>query len=125
VRTNFKDCKIVAFVRRANLDVLWAREPNTVMVNLGEAVRMEKFTSQLGLPSVTPPMGPYPLRDEFGMLAALALSWSAHSRKEYIQNTCSGGLFEKQCQQSRTSPKLEFRDLGIPWEHTNGTGLGS
>ena len=72
-RTNFKDCKILALIRRANLDALWAREPTTVMANLREAIRMEKFTTQLELPSVTPSMGPFPLKDDFGMLPAIAL----------------------------------------------------
>jgi hypothetical protein len=74
VRFNFKDAEIMALIRRASLDALWAREPNTVRANLREAVRMEfGFTSRLSLPSVTPAMGPFPLRDHFGMLPAIAL----------------------------------------------------
>jgi hypothetical protein len=88
VRRNFKDYKILPFVRRANLDALWAQEPNTVMANLREAVRMEKFTSQLGLPSVTPPMGPYLLRDEFGMLAALATFDEGERSRSTFQARC-------------------------------------
>jgi hypothetical protein len=57
VPSSFKDCKIMTFIRRTNLDSAWAREPNTVSANLLKAVRMECFTDKLGLPSVTPPMG--------------------------------------------------------------------
>jgi hypothetical protein len=88
VRASFKDSKIMAFIRRASLDALWAREPNTVVANLREAVRMEKFTSQLDLPSVTPPMGPFPLQDDFGMLPAIALldrSLSKGIHSEHVQ----------------------------------------
>ena len=63
----------MALIRRASLDALWAREPNTVRANLREAVRMEKFATRIGLPSVTPAMGPFPLQDDFGMLPAIAL----------------------------------------------------
>ncbi len=34
---------------------------------------MEKMTAQLGLPCVTPPMGPWPLKDTLGILAAMAV----------------------------------------------------
>ena len=78
----------MAFIRRANLDALWAREPSTVSANLREAIRMEKFTSELDLPSVTPPMGPFPLNDDFGMLPAIALldrSLAPGIHSEYVQ----------------------------------------
>jgi hypothetical protein len=55
---------------------------------LREAVRMEKFTSQLDLPSVTPPMGPFPLHDDFGMLPVIALlvrSLSKGIHSEHVQ----------------------------------------
>jgi hypothetical protein len=73
VRMSLEDNEILALIRRACLDALWAREPNTVQANLREAIRMEKFASRLKLPSVTPAMGPFPLQDDFGMLPAISL----------------------------------------------------
>jgi hypothetical protein len=73
VRSSFEDVEIMALIRRASLDALWSREPTTVSANLREAVRMEKFTSRVKLPCVTPAMGPFPLQDDFGMLPAIAL----------------------------------------------------
>jgi hypothetical protein len=70
---SLEDNEILALIRRACLDALWAREPNTVQANLREAIRMEKFASRLKLPSVTPAMGPFPLQDDFGMLPAISL----------------------------------------------------
>jgi hypothetical protein len=70
---SLEDNEILALIRRASLDALWAREPNTVQANLREAIRMEKFASRLKLPSVTPAMGPFPLQDDFGMLPAISL----------------------------------------------------
>jgi hypothetical protein len=63
----------MVFIRQANLDAFWARETNTVAAILREAIRMETFTDQMNLPSVSPPMGPFPLQDDFGMLPAIAL----------------------------------------------------
>jgi hypothetical protein len=73
VNANWADREILEYIRRANLDAFWARETNTVNNNLRDAVRMEsKISGRLGLPSVTPPMGPFPLEDKFGMAAAIA-----------------------------------------------------
>jgi hypothetical protein len=88
VPSSFKDSKILAFIRRANLDSFWAREPNTVGANLREAIRMERFADNLCLPSVTPAMGPFPLRDDFGMLPAIAVldrSLAKGIHSEYVQ----------------------------------------
>jgi hypothetical protein len=61
------------YIRRANLDAFWARETNTVNSNLRNAKQMEeKVSARLGIPSITPPMGPFPFEDKFGMAVALA-----------------------------------------------------
>jgi hypothetical protein len=73
VKDHWADREILEYVRRANLDAFWARESNTVNNNLRDAVRMEgKVASRLGIPSITPPMGPFPVEDKFGMAAAIA-----------------------------------------------------
>ena len=42
--------------------------------NVREAVRQEfGFALRYGLPPVTPPMGPFRLRDDVGMLGAMAV----------------------------------------------------
>ena len=51
--SRFEDSEIMALIRRASLDSLWAREPNTVRANRWEAVQMERFASRLRLPSTT------------------------------------------------------------------------
>jgi hypothetical protein len=84
----------MALIRRASLDALWAREPNTVRANLREAIRMEKFTSRVGLPSVTPPMGPFPLQDDFGMLPAIALLDRSLDKGVHSENV-QWGTFRK------------------------------
>jgi hypothetical protein len=60
-------------MRRANLDAFWSRESLTVRSKLGEAMQTERRAFRLGMPSMTPPMGPWPLEDSQGMSAALAV----------------------------------------------------
>jgi 3-hydroxyacyl-CoA dehydrogenase len=45
-----------------------------VAKNLAAARQMErKVADRLGLPSITPPMGPFPLKDDGGMAIAIAV----------------------------------------------------
>jgi hypothetical protein len=56
--------------------------------NLTEARRTERTFTRLRMPSVTPPMGPYPLRDDFGMQAAIAIlerSMDPGKHAEFVQ----------------------------------------
>jgi hypothetical protein len=67
------DLEILDMMRRANLDAFWSREKTTVSYNLQEALQMEWMTFQLGLPTITPPMGPGPLEDNLGMKAMMVV----------------------------------------------------
>jgi hypothetical protein len=72
--SKWEDHEILEYIRRAILDSFWSRESSTVAFNLREARRMElKVSDRLGMPSITPPMGPFPLNDECGMKAAIAM----------------------------------------------------
>jgi hypothetical protein len=74
VLTLWSDREILEYVRRANLDAFWSREVSTIAKNLSAARKMErKVADRLGLPSITPPMGPFPLKDEGGMAPAIAV----------------------------------------------------
>ncbi len=56
------------------MDSFWSREMSTVAFNLREARQMElKVSDRLGMPSITPRMGPFPLEDGCGMKAAIAM----------------------------------------------------
>jgi hypothetical protein len=68
-----RDQEIPEFMRRANLDAFWSWESSTVKSNLGKAMRIERTAFRLGMPSMTPHMGPWPLEDSQGMSAALAV----------------------------------------------------
>jgi hypothetical protein len=67
------DQEVLDFMRRANLDAFRSCEKGTVLSNLKELMQVEKMSFRLGLPSVFPPMGPWPLADTQGMGAAIAV----------------------------------------------------
>jgi hypothetical protein len=67
------DRKSLKFVRKANLDALWSREPSTVNGNLLQARKMETCGEDIGIKTVSPPMGPFPFEDTFGMKVACTL----------------------------------------------------
>lgn len=67
------DRKALKFVWRANLDVLWWREPLKVTGNLWQARKMEACGEGIRIRSVSPPIDPFPLEDTFGMKIACTL----------------------------------------------------
>lgn len=69
-----KDMRCLEDFRHCNLNAFWSREPSTIKNNLYQARMMEEIgEEQYGYTSVNPPMGPFPLRDSFGMKAATVL----------------------------------------------------
>jgi hypothetical protein len=69
-RTNVE---LIEYIRRATLDGFWARETSTVKNNLRELMRVETISGRMGMPSITPPLRPFPLEDQCGMAVACAL----------------------------------------------------
>ena len=67
-----RDLRILAFIRRANLDAFWAREPATVRGHLGGVRKILRVQNELGL-SLLPPVGPWPPGCDHGLGAALCL----------------------------------------------------
>lgn len=66
------DRRIMALIRRANLDAFWAREPTTVRGNLGGVRKVLRTQDELGL-SLLPPLGPWEDTYDHGMGVALCL----------------------------------------------------
>ena len=61
-------------VRRANLDALWAREPTTVRANASDVGRLLDIGMlELEMEEILPTMGPFPVRDDFGMKLAICM----------------------------------------------------
>ena len=70
---NLKHKEFFIFARRANLDAFWSREPPTVRNNLKELVRMKRTEDRFGFQCTTPPLGPFLVKDDLGMKAAIAI----------------------------------------------------
>jgi hypothetical protein len=68
-----KDRLLLSCLRRASLDAFWSREPSTVRATLNGGRRMEEIGDSLGMSRVLPEMGPFPLRDSFGMGVAVCM----------------------------------------------------
>jgi hypothetical protein len=73
VTGDYDDVELFEIMRRANLDAFWERASSTVGSNLRAGMRSEKTTGRLNMPSLTPPMGPFPLKDSLGMSVAIAV----------------------------------------------------
>ncbi|KAG7340358.1 hypothetical protein IV203_023901 [Nitzschia inconspicua] len=82
------DEEIKQLITRATLDAFWSREQSTVKANLAGALHMERTNDRLGMPCTTPPMGPYPLRDVWGMQCALNI----------LDRSMDAGLYEEKVQ---------------------------
>jgi hypothetical protein len=68
-----EDIKLFEILRGANLDAFWDRASSTVSSNLRAGMGGGKTRSRLGMPTLTLPMGPFPLEDSLGMRIAMAV----------------------------------------------------
>ena len=74
-RAGGEDDLLLKFIRRANLDAMWSREPGTVNNTRREFANLCVKANLLGIPlkSMIPEMGPHPLEDVQGMAVATCL----------------------------------------------------
>ena len=80
-RRNASDAILLSCIRRATLDAMWSREPSTVGANLREWHRGQTLGREiLGIESVMPALGPFPLKDNVGMGIAATMLWRSLDR---------------------------------------------
>ena len=71
---NHKDNYLMEHIRRVSLDAFWGRESSTVKSNLGLVRRAVLTEDKMGCVNrIVPAVGPFPLKDAFGMGAAVAV----------------------------------------------------
>jgi len=71
---NMLDDATMCCIRRATLDAFWARAEGTVRANLSSLRNMhESAQANFGLHELLPAMGPFPLKDTFGMGSAIVM----------------------------------------------------
>ena len=68
-----EDVTLLRAIRRANLDAFWSREPGTVSSTKRDSLKLSKIGLDVGLPSVLPVMGPFPVEDSLGMGLAVCM----------------------------------------------------
>ena len=85
-----EDVKMMVYMRRVNLDLFWSRDTLSIQANLRGVKRavktMEKF--KMRYDALFPAMGPHPLKDTFGMAAAVAMldrSLDPGRHEEHVQ----------------------------------------
>ena len=104
-KINLKDKEFFKFVRRANLDAFWSREPTTVAKNLSQLNRMSRTKNKFGFASTTPPLGPFPVADDLGMKAAVAILDRSLDPGDYSE-CVQWATFRKPCLLLRIYPRL-------------------
>jgi hypothetical protein len=68
-----QDDMLLCCIRRANLDAVWGREPDTVQATLRSAKHIIVQWRQVGLQPVFPALGAFPVKDLLGMRVAIAM----------------------------------------------------
>ena len=67
------DRLLMAYIRRANLDIMWSREESTVRNTLTQFKKGRDLSMELGMRPVPVSLGPWPLEDNQGFQVALEI----------------------------------------------------
>ena len=66
------DLRILGYIHRVNLDVIWSRAPGTISNTKNGIVNMIQCWEEIGLEVVLPKVGPWPVEDHVGCRVAIA-----------------------------------------------------
>jgi hypothetical protein len=67
------DVRLLGYIRRVNLDVMWSREPGTVLGSYRQLVKMNRLCEDLGMTNVQIKRGPWPVEDNCGFRLAIIM----------------------------------------------------
>lgn len=67
------DQKLLHYIRRVNLDIMWSREPATIRSNLTQIRKLRDIPPTLGLAMFHIPRGPWPVGDACGFRLAITM----------------------------------------------------
>jgi hypothetical protein len=79
-RVVIADSESLSVIRRMNLDLMWAREPSTIMANTRSLGKLISCCESAGFSPDLPPIGPLPFEDRFGF--CIAYGMLVHSRQK-------------------------------------------
>lgn len=69
---SYQDNRILGYIRRVNLDLIWSRAPGTIASIRDNIKMMIKMWRELGVSIDLPSIGPWPAHDKVGFRVALA-----------------------------------------------------
>jgi hypothetical protein len=91
-----RDDLLLCCIRRANLDAVWGREPQTVQATLRAAKQMISQWQHVGLEPYFPALGPFQVEDLLGLRVAIAM----------LLKSLEPGRYNERYQQFETIRKL-------------------
>ena len=74
------DARKLAYMRRVNLDVMWSREPSTVLNTYTTLKKSKKVSEELGFDHVPISVGPWPVADTCGFQIAIEMLRQSQGR---------------------------------------------
>lgn len=81
-----KDQLLLCCIRRANLDAVWGREPQTVQATLRSLTQIVRQLKHVDVDPDLPAFGPFPLADSFGFKVAIAMLLKSLEPGRYHEN---------------------------------------
>lgn len=97
VRNAPRDRERLAYIRRVNLDTMWARETSTITNLLSQERKFRRMQEELGLPGPEyPRKGPWPVGDQVGMTTCMVI----------LRASTKSGRYSKSHQQFDTIRRL-------------------
>jgi hypothetical protein len=70
---NLVDERLLGYIRRVNLDIMWSREAGTVDTTLTQLRKMIRLCKDLGMSNIDIPIGAWPVKDEVGFRLAIVM----------------------------------------------------
>jgi hypothetical protein len=67
------DERLLGYIRRANLDMFWSREPGTVAASYRQLVKINNLCDDLGMTRMDISRGPWPVEDNCGFRLAIVM----------------------------------------------------
>ena len=83
------DLRLLGYIRRVKLDILWSREPGTVYGSYSQLSKIMRFCDDLNMTRVELPVGPWPVEDKVGFKLAIIILRASQQKgrnsNEYTQ----------------------------------------
>ena len=123
------DRLLVAYSRRVNLDMMWAREESTVGSTLRQMKKGKGLSAELGLDPVGITVGPWPVADQMGFQVAIELLRASQKKgrndDSYVQFDSIRKIRSAYANVEQTSPRGVERNLLMKGPRGRSFGLTS